>query len=192
MGLQISYDITVDANCLEFGILETTGLYSLDGNIGGYETPNPSSGDVTAVSIVVTNPTGGITTLDPFPASLPQYVGTNDYIILNTMLGYSVGEKLPDGLWTITFNETIGTVYSRTYYVLVDCAAQCCIDTLLLQVTSTECESCNNKVMDKATQAYMFLQVARTAADKLSPVLAKAMFANVQSICANFNCNSCN
>lgn len=192
MSLQTKYSIV--NYCTRFEIIEETGSYDSVNNLYGYGAPNALTTDITGVSILVTNPSGvSYTFTDCYSTYFPDSTLTNEYVLQNTSVGLDADEALTDGLWKFTFTSTTsGATYTKSYYHLVSCAATCCINKLMLQVSTTDCESCTSTVMDKATQAYMFLKVAKVAATDNEPALAQAMMDNANLICSAFNCNSCN
>lgn len=203
MSLQVSFEIT--DNCTSFSISETTLAYNVSTNTTGYGAPNTLTSDISSVSIVLTDPDGTVFTFDatdtgtdsltaPYPTYFPDSVGTDIYVIPNTAVGLASGSNLTEGLWKFVFTlvaDDLELTYTKTYYYLVGCTAECCVQKMLLQVTSLECTDCTNRVMDKATQAFMFLEIAKKAALNNEPVLAQSMLDNVNLICAAFDCNSC-
>lgn len=204
MSLQVKFDISDD--CVSFNIQETTLEYEATNNPTGYGTPNTDETSINACTIVLLSPSGisytfndvqtGTDTLtNPYPTYFPDALQANTYNIPSSALGLSSGDPLEEGLWKFTFTWEaldLEETYTKVYYYMVTCAAECCIQKMLLQVKTTECKTCTDTVLDKVTQLYMFLEVAKTAAEQNQPVLAQTMIDQVNLICGAFDCNSCN
>jgi len=139
MGLQLNISVnTVTSGGFTFS--ETTGAYTPITNEGGWGAPNPTTGDATVAILEVyipdTNtllPINTPVTINMFTQGppYPQSNTTNSLLITPQDIGFAVGETTADGVYQFVYKVTAeGIDYTKTQYVLVYSAAQCCVSKL--------------------------------------------------------------
>ena len=198
--LQVLFDICQGTTCSTFSITDTTGTYDVN-HLTAWGTPNPGISDVDTATLTVTFPDTSSTTLDLLTLSSGLFPNTSDVSYEVTMgnLGLS-GSSLTDGVYTFTYEVTGDTnngsdvlawSSSKTIYVLFDCQTRCCLDSLFTSITSDECQSCNNAILDRVTKAYMYLESAQNAACCGSIRRSTKLLNAAQFLCNQTNCQNC-
>lgn len=150
MALIPNFTVCPKRGCSTLIFNETTGIYDVDLNLGGYGTPNPATTDVTTWSIIVTLTDGTIVTITD-PVGLPTSNSDLEYEITAGALDL---DTITDGLYTIEYTVTVGatTYTSGTQYFLFTCNIDCCINKMFARIPSTSCE-CDSPLMKNALYA---------------------------------------
>ena len=204
-NLNIKFNVCEQQACKWLEISDTTGVYNITTNPGGWDstaTANPSAANVTETVITVVDPNGvtftfSSDTTPPFPIdTLPDPTGLDIYVIPNTRLGLTSSDKLTDGLYdiTITYTGTFGANdYTATsaHTILVTCVANCCIGTLTEEIVTSDCVDCENSKIDLTMLASTLLDNAKKAAACGKRLKAKRILKAVQAICRSKNCLNC-
>jgi hypothetical protein len=157
MSVIINFNVEQSDNAKEFRFTETTGIYHVTDNVGGWGSPNEVVGDAVTVELTVTDPDGTATTLDlssNFPATL---ISTVEYIQSDD-LGGTADTKLADGVWTFTYTVITGTTtYTNTQYIFVSGQTRCCVYKMLCSVDPCQC---NGASLARALEAYTYYRMA--------------------------------
>lgn len=198
-SLQIEFSICEGTSCSSFDITDTTGVYSAS-NLLGYGTPNPSIADIDTATLEVEFPDGTSVTIDLLTESSGLFPNTSDvsFTVTNSLLGLS--DKITDGVYILTYtitgdtnngSDVIAWESTCTHYVLFDCQTKCCLDTLFSTITTEECATCNNSILNQVTKAYMYLEAAHKAACCSMKNKAGKLLNNASYLCNKTNCNNC-
>ena len=205
--LQVKFSVCQSSNCRNITLTETTGEYHATTNPTGWKTPesatNPDSTNVTRTVITITDPNAVVYTFDsdevaPGFIPFPDPTGEVEMVILETSLGVSAGEKLPDGKWIFTFTH-YGTINSgadtyeetATKTIFLTCQIRCCADTLFHEAAQSDCTDCKNEKKDKALEIDAAIKQIEYAASCGKPNMAAKFLTNAQWICNTSNCTNC-
>ena len=104
-------DFTASETCDSLGIkmTETTGMYTMPGNTGGWGAPNVGLGMAINAEIYVTVPDGTIYTLTMIPdfaGFLPSQVN-GSFIIHMGLLGGTANTTMTQGLYSIRYRVLV-------------------------------------------------------------------------------------
>lgn len=204
-NLQLGIHLCQTNNCKTLKLSETTGVYNISTNPGGWGSPNPIIGNATRVRIEVLTPSTTTYNFDSdpgdpdyFPALLPlgtyfpDDTGTLEFQLTASNLGGSVA----DGIYSVTY-KVYGTISGNDYIetvtqtFLLTCNIRCCIDKLFSIASQSDCSDCKNEKLDKALEAESFLKAAEYAAACGKLNMAKKHLAKAQWICSTKNCLNC-
>lgn len=192
-------------NCRNIVITETTGEYNALTNTGGWSTPetstNPDSNNVTRVIVEIIDPSDTTYTFDsnevaPGIIPFPDPTGLEEFVIEETSLGKSSGDKLDDGEYTITVTF-YGTIDTDTFTEIVNkkyvftCQTRCCADSLFHEAAQSDCTDCKKPKIDKALEVDSLLKQVEYATSCGKINMAKKFLAKAQWICNNSNCLNC-
>jgi len=154
---------------------------------------NPSTTEVASAIITVTNPAGGVYTINPF-SLLPSNNPLFGYAINGTDIGLSAGVNIPDGVYTIKYTITgsftfSGASFSYTTSIqqLFDCNVQCCINEKMTTLNA----GCGCNKNNNAVELYTLLESARAAAKCGKAEKAQAIIDYLTTICST-DCGGCN
>lgn len=211
MALQLSLHICQSTNCKQLKISETTGIYDVNTNPGGWDGgPNiPLSANVTNAFIVITAPDGVIYSFDrttvgsptfPFPdptglLELPFEYTNAGIVVAATNTATPI--SFPDGFYAVTYEiEFLNNGAKQSSFtnqsILLTCQARCCVDKLFHAASQTkECADCDNNLLNKALEAEAYLKSAEYAAACGKVEMAKKNLAKVQWICNTYKCSNC-
>jgi len=190
MSLILNFEICQTNGCKDLIFSETTGKYDAIYNTGGYGTPNETTVAATTATLITTDPSGLITTLDLMPQGFPT-----DDIIAD---GYTISSSsvLPDGMYTFVYNVTYDNhgaivTYSKSISKLFYCNAECCVDQMLsnLNLTCDCCETDEN--IKNYYKAWTFLQALKNAADCGDYTTFNSILKIITKLCKNNNCKTC-
>tara|TARA_R110000868_G_C10809103_1_gene757702 strand:- start:149 stop:742 length:594 start_codon:yes stop_codon:yes gene_type:complete len=145
MALKLKVSSCVTNNCSQLTITDVTGLYNATLNLYGWNQPDDvDTRDATSAATI--SLTIGGTTLDyDVVTQLVTVPTTQEDTELVTIDIADFGlTSIPDGLYTITYNVTVGgEEYTITKTGLSTCAAQCCIDNRFKQFPDKLAACCN-------------------------------------------------
>lgn len=192
MALETKIDVCVRDACTTLVFLETTGAYNVTTNATGYGTPNPTKASVTAVTLVITDPTDNVYTLDLSAKGFPSDNVDFEYEIPLSDIGNR--ESIDDGLWQFVYTVTSGSEYIASKTALFHCNANCCVAKLLLNINEdpNDTSTKNKKAIEKYSKAFTFLQSLKHYAycgnyDKFTNI--KTI---IDKLCVNSGCKTCN
>lgn len=122
--------------CSTLRIKEITGIYDVLNNTTGWGSPNITVAHLTTAEIIITSPSGTVTTVNVI-SQLP-----NPYVEAFYFTDISITPE--DGEWSIQYKLTTkeGTItYSNMLYTFLTCVVRCCIDKVQLKAlnNSTDC-----------------------------------------------------
>lgn len=159
MGLALDFNIRQSDNARELSFKETTGVYHVTDNPGGWGAPNDTTSDPTGVLLKITTPDGNQTTLD-LSATFPTTDNTQEYLIHSQDLGLGTDVKLPDGIWDFEYEiDTPGEpAFVRSIQrIFISGNARCCVYNLLASVDLCDCDGSD---LARALEAYTYYRVA--------------------------------
>lgn len=193
MALELSIDLCLRNNCTELLFSDTTGVYSLTGNPGGYGNPNTSTQEIDTLTLVVTDPDGNVYTLTE--SNLPDFPTDNDdftYALPLNLLGNRT--SIEDGYWT--FRYTINTA-DNSYTVILGkvftCSINCCIQKMRDKIRLKSCDSCDDYFTYAEYVKAIALRDAVVAAGPCGDVsYIEDTLEILQRLCNKNNCRTCN
>tara|TARA_R110002020_G_scaffold233207_2_gene444978 strand:- start:50045 stop:50662 length:618 start_codon:yes stop_codon:yes gene_type:complete len=158
-------DFTASETCDSLGIkmTETTGMYTMPGNTGGWGAPNVGLGMAINAEIYVTVPDGTIYTLTMIPdfaGFLPSQVN-GSFIIHMGLLGGTANTTMTQGLYSIRYRVLViygdepeqSTWIQVQKYVFLSSTIKCCVHKML--ATLDMCDTCPcDSEKSKALEAY--------------------------------------
>lgn len=186
------------SNSLSLAFIETTLPFATD-NLTGWNAPNFTIASAqTATLSLLTNLSATPVSINLFPSLFPTTDDTQEYIVTNTILGYT--GKISDQIMPVTYTVT-GIFNSVPYtltafkYIGIFNALECCKAKLLAKAAqaSTNCSckkkcscGCEDIVWQAARFATLFEAMQDAICDNQIPA-ARCTFAFLQKICS---CNS--
>lgn len=193
MALVLQFSVCQSSNCKKFTFTEQTKAYSTN-NTTGWGTPNPATTDATSASLAVTTPGNVTYTFNLFTSSYPTTDFLQEYIILNTDLGYSSTETIEDGEWTFVYTVVASsTTYTQTLRKFTYCNAKCCVYQMFKDIPDdVSCDCCDDSIIENAEKARAFLEGLENAADCQLSGKFNRLLTTVNNLCGNQNCSSCN
>jgi len=197
MALIPTINVCVKTACSVLTFKDTTGVYNVTTNPGGYGSPNPSmAGPWTSVILTI---------ISPDNISYPVNLATHDFPNNNTAFEYTIPmsaignrTKIEDGYWQFIYTITL-TSGSVTYIAsktsLFTCNSSCCVNSMLLDIKVDESSAygnANDKKINEYVKAKAFLDSLKYYAfcgnlDKFDNIKLV-----IDKICAKSNCKSCN
>lgn len=123
--LTLSISTCIDNNCSTLKVTDTTDVYNMDSNAGGWESQTTTfASNITAATVTVTPPGGSAAATDVL-TNLPSTV-TGDFLVASIDVSDNV-----DGEYKVVYTVTEGQA-SKTktvcFYSL--CNARCCVDAM--------------------------------------------------------------
>lgn len=190
MALELLSTVESEDGCVGFVFTDTTGVYNVTTNPGGYGAPNPESNIVNEATIslypplatvpylftftietgnlaaaTVTAPDGTVTNIlaDLSGITFP-FDADNQIHILETYLGVTDGDMVTDGVWTSVYEITLedASTYNTTTYPMSICSTSCCINKMFVNLSDCGCGCAAEKA---ALSANAKLMSAIAAAD---------------------------
>ncbi len=160
--LALDFEVCESNDCLSIQFSETTGLYDITSNVGGWSSPNPSIGNITSATLTILFPYNSSIQTVVIPSSLlyptfPTTSSTTAYTIDSSTLAIGNGLQLPDGLYTFTY-QVVGSegTFTKIKYILLSCQVKCCVSKLLAQVPTCDCD-CDSELIETAIMAKFWL-----------------------------------
>lgn len=196
MALIPNINLCIRSGCTEFVFRETTGVYNVTTNPGGYGSPNSTLGSIVSAALTVTSPDNisyllDLMDLDAFPSSNEDY----EYILpLSSLGGRTVIE---DGEWQFTYVVNDGSSnYSviKTYFFY--CNAECCASKMLSAISITGMDDVNNPInnknIDKYTRVRTLISSIKGAANCGNETQFNKILTLINRFCRNTDCKTCN
>lgn len=148
MALAPTFDVSLKTTGTNFYFTDTTGVYNVDSNVGGYGTPNDEGADITSAIIRITDPSGETYDYDVTNQIPDSVTGDVDFTAFNG--------DWADGLYTfeyiVTGTQTTNTSIKRIFTPKVDC----CVDKLLAKfVENFTCDDCYEDYQDVVQLMYL-------------------------------------
>lgn len=144
-------------SCSTFRIKEITGLYdSINGNLQGWETPNVSTADIVTAELIITSPSGTITTVDVLSQLAVPYV---EVFYFN-----DISITPEDGEWSIQYKlttdgSTFNVLYSNILKTFNTCSVRCCIDKIHMKVLNEDLGcGCDYTTISDLRKKLMFME----------------------------------
>lgn len=192
MSLVLQFSICQSNNCKKFTFTEQTKAYSTN-NTSGWGSPNPATTDAVTATLAVTSPSNITTTFNLFTNSYPTTDFTQEYIILNTDLGYASTASIKDGEWTFVYTiTTASATYTQTVRKFTWCQAKCCVFQMFKDVPDdVACDCCESDIQERAEKAKAFLDSLENAAECQQRNKFNRLLTTVNNLCGNQNCSSC-
>jgi len=189
----LNFNICQGSSCTGLTFSDTTGSFE-GGTATGYTNAELAAADQAVLTITMAD--GTIYTIDLFNIipgmGFPSNTSTVEYLIPNTDIGLAIGEQLPDQIITFTYTVHTGAVtYTQTITQAFYCQVTCCVNTMFLDI-DFECASCNNNSMDNALQAFAMLQGLKYSANCGNITEFNNILTQLNKLCSNTNCSSCN
>lgn len=154
----ITFSVTEKIGCFSFDFEDTSGVYNVNTNPGGYGTPNYDYSDITSTLIRVTLSDGTVHDITTFiPTALNPTITIYGY-----QIGYgSAGSPVVIASQVATIEYFVYTSLNcRIGYmkqvVLFHCQLKACINSRAIEVLVADCDSCGEGDTDKVTE--MLLQ----------------------------------
>lgn len=140
--------------CSTLRIKEITGTYNVLNNLTGWNTPNVAVIDIESAELIITSPSGTITTIDVL-SQLPD-----PYVEAFYFTDISITPE--DGEWTIQYVliTKVGPVtYSNILRTFLTCSVRCCIDKIWAKVLNnyTDC-GCGCTTISELEQKANFME----------------------------------
>jgi hypothetical protein len=166
MALIPTINITQADNGSYITLYDTTGIYDVSTNPGGYGTPNPEDTDVTAATLElqIMGSDGTFTTVyGPTSVYTAGVFPTDD--VTNSI---DISEDLDDGYYKAIYVVTASAVdYTATEYFTFYSDARCCFKKKALAVENCPC-NCDDKKMALIEMHIALLAIETAAADENS------------------------
>lgn len=191
MALSLSFNACTIDGCSKLSFNETTGLYDVSLNTGGWGAPNLTIGAVTETHIKITLPDGSTIVDILNPTGLPTSNPNLSYEISFDTLN-SIWTKIQDGLYQIEYTVTDGiTTYTTTpLWFLFTCNIECCISKMFAKIaTSIDC-SCDDINVKNALYADSLLQGLKALRDSGNISGINSLLTKLNNIC-NFTSEDC-
>ncbi len=192
MALAPSINVCLQSGCTELILRETTGIYNDSTNTGGYGFPNPVVGDITAVTLQVTDPSDVIYTIDLSDTDFPSSNEDFEYSIPLSLLDR---DSIEDGYWYFKYIVSVDeTDYEAIAPVFFYCNARCCAERLLatIDVDADNNNITNNKKIDNYTKVRTFLSSLINAANCGNTTQFNKIKTLISRLCRNTTCKTCN
>ncbi len=192
MAVSLDFDVCVNNSCDTLTITETTGAYSAT-NLTGWGAPNATTASITSAYLQITDPSGGVYTLNILSSGFPSSNPSFEYDIPNGSIGSP--SSIEDGNWKFFLYYTDGTTtYQKVRNYLFYCNTECCVQELLADIEVTDCDCCKQEDIDKInnyTKAKTFLEALKNAARCFQVSNFESIQAVLTKLCRNSTCKNC-
>lgn len=201
MALELGISIVEDSTCDGLKFYETTGQYNGTTNTTGWDelglTPSiPATSTILRAELDITPPGGSKYTFNVL-ASFPTVDDTVSYSVAPSDLGYT-DDSIVSGVYLVTYTvwDSASTdaipIGTKSCYVLLSCAAKCCIDKMFAKVPDEACcGDCEKQALAAAITTQGYLCAAISALGCNRPTDAQTMMEKVLFMCNLENCK-CN
>lgn len=148
MALSPTFHVALKTTGTNFYFTDTTGVYNVDSNTGGYGDPNNEGSEITSAIIRITDPNDETYDYD-VTSQIPDTVtGEIDFTAFNG--------DWDDGLYTfeyiVTGSQTTNTKITKIFTPKVDC----CVDQVLAKfVENFTCDDCYDEYMEVIKVMYL-------------------------------------
>lgn len=192
MALELKYSVGENQDRLGFTFMELTGLYS-PANLGGYESPNPSVGDVTDARLEIN--LRGDTNIYVVPITATSDI-EYETLVPATSFGFAAGEKITDGIYQIRYvvdyiapGGALGTAFDTFHFAFVN-GLQCCITSIRANLTPPKqgCDCADDQGVSAADQLLIAL-CKQVTCDKLDRAQENIDYLKRYCAC---HCTTCN
>lgn len=196
MPLEVSFKISTNPTRLDFGFVETTGAYSV-ANAGGYGTPNLPAGAINLATLTIQK-RGSAQSYTVNLAIPPDVTGTIVQSIANTDIGLQSDEKIPDGIYNITYKvyrQRVGQsflVSEMDYNFAFTEGLKCCLRKLMKDIAvpkQSPC-GCSDDTLKKLANAQALLDSVCYLVNCDQLDRAQEVIEYIQGYC-DCNCQDC-
>ena len=162
----MALDLKLSSNIVNYtsiNLIDSTGIYNVVTNPGGWGAPNLALSGVVSAELTVSLPNSSVVTIDIInDLGIDFSTATTADLVYNltsTML-YGTSGLIPDGLYTIEYNITsAGGAYGTsatimTYYVVQESI----YNRIKLIPQYYTCSDCNNQFVKETSTIFMLLQ----------------------------------
>lgn len=191
MALIPSITVSLHSDGESFKFTETTGLYDVTSNPGGYGAPNATTGASTG-SLVVKDLTNDVTydaiTITPSSSNGITYITE----AMLEVAGVAISD-IADGIWSFTYTVTSASVdYTTEYRTLVIKEINCRMTALSLKYADKSCGCCNNRsfreLFVEAHALYASLCASVTCGNV---ALINEQITFLETFLSDLNCKNC-
>jgi len=197
--LELNFSICEQDGCRNFSLVDTTKIYNVITNPGGWTDPNPELSEVDTCTLDIELPDDTVITLNIltlFGGLIPN-LDNSEVVITATDLGLS--DKLPDGIYKFTYTctgstiggEDIGWISSTSKYFFFTCQTQCRTDKMFGLIKTEECSSCKDTILKDVINAQIYIDAAHKAAACTKLNMAEKLLARANFIASKNGCSSC-
>lgn len=183
MALTPTISACLKNKCSDISITDTTGVYDVTTNPGGY--PNPAG--VTAASLTITLPDGTIMAPVDVLSQIPADPITGSFTFNDISVpGYT------DGVMTILYEVTDASgTHPYTFTALFTCKSRACVDNMWADVACKTCSgSCDlASIIDDANLAEGLLRGLESGAICCDGPCIDKILSSLTRLC---NWNDCN
>jgi hypothetical protein len=193
MSIVLQFNVCESGSCNQLSFNELTGAYDAVNNPNGWGSPNPLTSDATAATLDVTLENGSTYTFDLFATgNFPTTDSGITFYIENTDLGYTTGTNILDQI--ITFVYTVVTpsgIFTQTSVQAFYCNAQCCVNSMFLDLDFDGCSDCFTNNMEQALKAFTMLEGLKAASTCGNSSQFTNILTQLNKICSTSNCAGC-
>lgn len=216
MALTLKISACQPNDCSKLQFWDSTGVYDVSTNPGGYGAPNITTALVTSATINVYPPTytvpiifsflmtagtitsitrtdgNGVSTsvLSSFSNVFPFDVN-NKITFTSALLGLGTDVNLESGDWYIQYIvNTASLSYNTSADFWLFCTAECCVEKMKLKITPGNCGCEDDSWGNKYRQAKTYLEAAQYAATWGLKDQAQLSLDEANKICGS-NCKDC-
>ncbi len=186
--LQLSFNICQKSDCSIIEFNETTGLYNITSNPGGwggpFSTVNP---DITLYHYSKLEFFDQSNTLIKLFEFYPEFPTSDTNFIKE--LDYAIPDGIYRIIYTVRETKTSGTSYSSTIQQAFYCNVRCCVFSMIKDI-DIDC-ACLSKKLEEYNRAYALLQGLIKASCCGNVSQFNNILAILQKICLNKNCKDC-
>lgn len=201
MALDPKIFIDIINNCNKVDVWESTGVYDVTNNPGGWGTPNINPSDVTTSYVKVYDYTGvtllQTITLKETPIDLyPAVVNSNTFKIATN----NTWTQATDGVFKIiyTITDSLSNVYNSSgQYELMICNLEYCMDKLIAKLVDICDEEKLKRYKETLDQLEILKYGIKTAFASGDFATATSLISDANTLCTTFSdcgcgCNDCN
>jgi hypothetical protein len=185
MALSPVITATLNNKCKTITVTDSTGVYHVSTNTGGWETPNEAGSAITSAKLIITNFNGAVQTVD-VTSQIPDTVAGNFSFNDITLDAYV------DGNLKIRY-ELIGASGSYAYdlTLLVTCNVRACIDAMWAKIACSACAgNCDvAELIDDANLAEGLYQALCSGASCCQDDCVTTLITSLNDLCSWNNCN---
>lgn len=174
--------------CTKFEFTDTTGVYNVTTNPGGWENAATELGtNITAATITLTDPTGTVLPIINVLTSIPTIV-VGSFPILPITIATPL-----DGEWQATYSLTSsGGTKTINFCFYVTCLVRCCIDKLWSIVAVDTNNTCKCTGDQSASELAIFAESLLSALESSTAcdnaTTRNALLLKLQRLCKLQNC----
>lgn len=174
-------------NCTKLVIKDITEAYDADLNVGGWGSPNITTGNIYAVVINLVNSLGEGTSYEIDFSNFPATV-TGDFTIVELEI-----DPLLDGEYIIEYviTDTDAVEISSKIKIFSTCNVRCCIDKMWSNFAESreDCSCGCSSLSNNALQAEALYRAMLSSSACLDSTVRTTLLKKLQRICELENCN---